>query len=526
MSIRAGQILFSMNQFIVDRIQTGGPGQLNIPQERVYEVGNFQSLGIVRDIPELSFSLDVLDVGTQVEALLTGATNPDDDSAHPLGDGTFAGAEYDLALNKSVDIISPFKSNIGAYQTFKGVSCPQLVLQQAQYRYGLKQNAGENFTLMGDSIFYSPGVPFLNMATGDGTTTTFTFHTNDGSPVDLHALTYTELGVAFFALNVSVNGVRQHRGVDFTDTNAHIVFSTPPANGAQIRYVFASNQTAIGGPLNVTYLQTANADLTVKPAAIRGRDIRVKIGGLDDSFKWHDVQSFQCDWKVNLEPDYEFGSSQAVARDFVDPPDVSGSVEIKSITIDALITKLNQITGVPSTDVVGPNSSVTLPVVVELLNPDTGGTTHYPRGTVLKTLFIPDARFSIPGYEGKVSTKMTSTLAFVSDTGLLKIVKGQATSAQLGLTADTTPPTAPVLSSPSHTTTTVDLSWTAGRDDVGIVAYDVFKAGVLNHTVPFGTDVYTVTGLTTATAYAFTVKARDAAGNSSAASNTVNVTTA
>lgn len=526
MSIRAGQILFSMNQFIVDRIQTGGPGQLNIPQERVYEVGNFQSLGIVRDIPELSFSLDVLDVGTQVEALLTGATNPDDDAVHPLGDGTIAGAEYDLALNVPVDIISPFKSNIGAYQTFKGVSCPHLVLQQAQYRYGLKQNAGENFTLMGDSIFYSPGIPFLNIKSGDGTTTTFDFETNDGSPVALHALVYTELGQSFYALNVSVDGVRQHRGVDFSDTNAHIVFTTAPAVGAQIRYVFASNQTAAAGPVNVSYLQAANADLTVKPAAIRGRDIRVKIGGLADSYKWHDVQSFQCDWKVNLEADYEFGSSQAVARDFVDPPDVSGSVEIKSITIDALITKLNQITGVASTDVVGPNSSVTLPVVVELLNPDTGGTTHYPRGTVLKTLFIPDARFSIPGYEGRVSQKMTSTLSFVSDTGLLKVIKGAATSAQLGLTADVTAPSAPVLSSPSHTSTTVALSWTVSTDDVGVVAYDIYKDGVLNHTNAAGSTTYTVTGLTTATAYAFTVKARDAAGNASVASNSVSVTTA
>jgi hypothetical protein len=378
---------------------------------------------------------------------------------------------------------------------------------------------------MGDSIFYSPGVPFLNIVAGDGTTTAFTFHTNDVSPIALHALVYTEQGASFYALNVSVDGVRQHRGADFTDTNAGIAFTTAPVTGAQIRYVFASNTTAASGPVNVSYLQASSADLTVKPAAIRGRDIRVKIGGLDDTFKWHDVQSFQCDWKVNLEADYEFGSSQAVARDFVDPPDVSGSVELKAITIDALIAKLNQITGVPSTDVVGPNSSVTLPVVVELLNPDTGGTTHYPRGTVLKTLFIPDARFTVPGYEGRVSQKMTSTLAFVSDTGRLKIVKGQATAAQLGLIADTTAPSAPVLSSPSKTTTTVNLSWTTPGDDVAVVAYDVYKAGVLTGTVAFGTNTYVATGLTTATAYAFTVKARDAAGNASVASNTMNVTT-
>lgn len=51
MSIRGGQILHVANQFVVDRIQTGGPGTLNIPQEKVFELGNYRSVGIVRDSP-------------------------------------------------------------------------------------------------------------------------------------------------------------------------------------------------------------------------------------------------------------------------------------------------------------------------------------------------------------------------------------------------------------------------------------------------------------------------------------------
>src|SRR4051794_24175434 len=146
MAIKAGQILHAMNQFVVDRIQTGGAGNLNIPQERVYELGNYQSVGIVRDVPDLTFTLDVLDVSTQVEALLSGSADPEADA---LGTDGVTGSGYLLSAAGVVDVISPFKSTQGSYDIVKGVAVPQLTLEQAQYRYGLRQNAGENFTLRG-----------------------------------------------------------------------------------------------------------------------------------------------------------------------------------------------------------------------------------------------------------------------------------------------------------------------------------------------------------------------------------------
>lgn len=92
---------------------------------------------------------------------------------------------------------------------------------------------------------------------------------------------------------------------------------------------------------------------------------------------------------------------------------------------------------------------------------------------------------------------------------------------------DAAAPSAPVLSNGTATTTTVPLSWTKVTDSgSGVMTYQVFKGGVLNHTVTDGSLSYTVTGLTTGTAYTFTVKAVDGAGNVSAASNSRAVTTA
>jgi chitinase len=89
---------------------------------------------------------------------------------------------------------------------------------------------------------------------------------------------------------------------------------------------------------------------------------------------------------------------------------------------------------------------------------------------------------------------------------------------------DTQAPTAPGnLSSTGKTSTSVSLAWTASTDNVGVTGYEVFRGGTSVTTVT-GTSA-TVSGLTASTAYTFTVKAKDAAGNTSAASNALTVTT-
>jgi chitodextrinase len=92
---------------------------------------------------------------------------------------------------------------------------------------------------------------------------------------------------------------------------------------------------------------------------------------------------------------------------------------------------------------------------------------------------------------------------------------------------DTTAPSAPgTPHATSVTATSVTLSWGASTDNVGVTAYDVYAAGSVVASVGGGTTSATVSNLSPNTAYTFTVKARDAAGNVSAASAPVTVTTA
>lgn len=89
---------------------------------------------------------------------------------------------------------------------------------------------------------------------------------------------------------------------------------------------------------------------------------------------------------------------------------------------------------------------------------------------------------------------------------------------------DTQAPTAPAsLASTSKTSTTISLSWNASTDNVAITGYNVYANGTLKTTVTSLTA--TITGLTASTAYSINVYAKDAAGNTSASSNTITVTT-
>ncbi|MBM9502988.1 glycoside hydrolase family 6 protein [Actinacidiphila acididurans] len=95
---------------------------------------------------------------------------------------------------------------------------------------------------------------------------------------------------------------------------------------------------------------------------------------------------------------------------------------------------------------------------------------------------------------------------------------------QAGTGGDTTPPSAPANLAVSGTTSSsVSLTWSASTDNVGVTGYNVYRGSTLVGSAT--TTSFTDTGLSASTAYSYTVKAKDAAGNLSAASSAVSATT-
>ncbi len=93
-----------------------------------------------------------------------------------------------------------------------------------------------------------------------------------------------------------------------------------------------------------------------------------------------------------------------------------------------------------------------------------------------------------------------------------------------GTTADSEAPTVPTnLTVTGITSSSVSLSWTASTDNVGVSGYDVYVDNVFKTSV--SSTSATVTGLASSTTYVFYVVARDAAGNKSNNSDTVEAKT-
>ncbi len=94
------------------------------------------------------------------------------------------------------------------------------------------------------------------------------------------------------------------------------------------------------------------------------------------------------------------------------------------------------------------------------------------------------------------------------------------------MAADTTLPTVPQgVSANATSPTSVDVSWQASQDNVGVAGYDVYRNGTLVITLPGSATAWTDNSAQPPTPYSYTVDAYDAAGNHSAQSQPGTTTT-
>lgn len=480
MAIKAGNIVHVGNtSVLIDRIQTAGPGNLNIPTEKIYELGNYLSVATIRDVPDLTFTMDSFDVSTEVETMLTGAyvgrtvtdavttsadatvtsataafTSADVGRLVIFTDVGVTGVEYvsyiltinsgtsveladatmpasdtaitlqilpdncDMASQVPIDIASQFKAGITAaspYAVITSVALPFLYTESMSYRFGLRDNATQSASLRGDSIFYNPGPAYVEQTAGSNSA-------NQSVATAHPAYKYSGDGNPRRVLSVTVGTTRLTKDVDYTEAEgsetlgaaiATITVLDAVPTTQYIRVVYASNYAK-------SFPQNSHPDTTVKPAAVRGKDISVYVGGYDPNDpdgsvanKWTTVQSVNVDWRATIEKDEEFGNYYATGIDF-DVPTVNGTIELKPSDPQAFFDKLQEAVGESDQyAIVGAQGSTPLAVDIVIKDPDTA--------FVVKRLHIPDARFTIPGYSGRVQQKLTVSLPFESDGGTLEV---------------------------------------------------------------------------------------------------------
>lgn len=130
----------------------------------------------------------------------------------------------------------------------------------------------------------------------------------------------------------------------------------------------------------------------------------------------------------------------------------------------------------------------------------------------------PPARGAAPARALSLSRALPRALA-------LALALAAATLTACGR-SDTTPPPAPAdLTAQAGSATSVHVMWQSPAPADGVVSFLVFQAGRLVRELPADKTMTDITGLAPQTAYGFTVRARDAAGNTSPPSAAASATT-
>lgn len=413
--VAGAQILTQAGKYILDRIQSAGPSDLTINREKIYELGNDKSLDTIPGIPEVSYSVESFDVSCEFEARLIGK----DPTTFPTTPGA---NEINFKNAVPIDIINLFKSRKNSDDITSGVISPYLTLSSASYRFGVGESASQTFQLNGDMELLVPNQPYIaeiaNTGVGPYTIPRVAdVYNGEGSPIYITSV----------MLRDETTGASKRIFFDPTGdagyTNTATTFTLPADESATYNLVCITYSSATRvdydddgvGPNG----QIVHEAISVKPAAVRSQhlDVWMGTGGATPTFsRFNSVQNIEATWSVSLENGEELGNPHYTYSEY-DVPEVSGSIGIKAMSPQELAQKLSIVTGVPANEIIGPNSSVPVPLEMRVYNP-------LNRSQILKTIYIPDARFDLPGFTGQVQSRLENTLSWSSDSGEMFVYNG------------------------------------------------------------------------------------------------------
>jgi len=422
MSIHAGSILHVGGRNVIDRIQSAGLGDVRIQNDIIREVGNREVIDKVPQDPDFTFTLESLDVSTELEAWLTGDPGQaGGGSAAAPGFDDPEGTEYDWLDCGYVNITSPWKDATtgSAGVVAGGHIVPGYYPTRIRYRFGVTDNATQEVELAGGSYYYADGAPIEQFETGDGSTT--------GFATDEDALGHREggeQGTSFRRVfGVMVDGVLQTRGIDFTETGGAndasadtvtVEFTEAPANGADIRFTYFTDAEQ-------AWPQSVHASTIVKPGAVRGRNICVYIGSAGAWTRLGGVQAVELEATIDGELEREFCNDEPVGRT-INGSDTTGTLTVRAKDKDAFFTMLETFTGVDKAEVFGFLNLTDVQLAIEIQNPKNPA-------QVLKTLLVDDTIFQIPGTPARVNSPTDFACGWESRSGTYKAVKGPVATA-------------------------------------------------------------------------------------------------
>lgn len=412
MAIRAGSILHLGGQNVIDRIQQAGLGNVNLPIETVREVGNREVVDKIPQEPDFTFSMQSLDVSTDIMAFLTGSPEGGPASAEVPGGSDPEGTEYNWLDCEFVNIPSPWKDPTtgSAGKVEAGHLIPGYYPTKISYNFGVTDNAQQTVELAGGAFYYFEGTPKEQAFTGNGATKAFAT-----TEVAVHTRRGGAGGESFRSVfGVIVDGELQTEGVDYTveggaespGSTATVTFAIAPVSGADIRIAYFTSAAH-------SYPQSVHASTLVKPGAVRGRNIQVLIDGK----RIGGIQTATLEATVEGEVERELGTEDITGR-VVNGTDANGTLTIRSKDKDAFFDVLEKVTGVNRKEVFGWFNDNEVKLEIRIQNPKN-------TSKIIKTLLITDAKFQPPGTPAQVNTATDFAINYSSVNGTFAEVKGE-----------------------------------------------------------------------------------------------------
>lgn len=322
------------------------------------------------------------------------------------------------------------------------------------------------------------------------------------------------IGLHFKNLNIPIGAVIDSASVEFVPSNQS------PDQLALNVYAEAANNPQIWSTSNS---DVSNRTKTTTFVNLSPFDYNVIPYGAGIKMQSHDLSSiiqevvnrsgYLSQDALNLIVERDFGGNQAV------------------FSYDGNATDASKITVIYSTDTQDPTTSTLSSTAQSDTTVDLSWTaatdnnvvTGYKvyKDAVLETTLGSLLTYQVTGLTANTAYNFTVTAL---DAAGNESVVSNTVAITTNSSVDTQAPTTPTVSSTTQTDSSVALTWTAATDDTAVTGYKVYKGGVLETTLG-NVLTYVVTGLTANTAYSFTVRAIDAAGNESVDSNTISTTT-
>jgi hypothetical protein len=306
---------------------------------------------------------------------------------------------------RPVTIVSPWKDpqNDLTGDIESGHIVPAYWPTRMTYRIGVTENFSADARAGRRPVLLRPGAPVEEVAAGDGVVDRL--HDVGGHHA---APPRRPAGTTFRnVFGVIVDKVPQVEGIDFTVTGGNgtpavIHFTTPPAAGAVVRFAYFTVVAKQFPP-------AVHASTITKPGAVRGRNLPVFLGTGGARTRIGLVQSAEINATIEGAAEYELGTEGQVGR-VQNGTDCSGSLTVRARSGLNFLGLLQKVTGVAAGEVIGYLNQNPIPLEIPIQNPKNPG-------QIIKTIYVPDAIFDIPGTPARVNTPVDFAMSFNSQTG-------------------------------------------------------------------------------------------------------------